>query len=225
MAEVVGLLRGNDLPQLQLHLQRVLAAVRQSQPSGDADAVGVADIAVLSVDIAQDQIGGLAPHTGQGEQVLHVVRDLSAEALHQHFRGANDVPGLGPPEAAGLDICTHLVRIGGGKGLQRGIAGKQRRRHQIDTRVGALRRQTHGEQQLIVLLIVQRTQRVRVHRLQRRDNGADLFLRLHATSPHPNCNRGCRKRQSVLYCFIRFSTEGRRCRYASAGRRDTAPDA
>ena len=27
--------------------------------------VGIADIAVLSVDIAQDQIGGLAPHTGQ----------------------------------------------------------------------------------------------------------------------------------------------------------------
>ena len=65
MAEVIGLLRWNDLPQLLLHLQRVLAAVRQSQPPGDADAVGVADIAVLSVDIAQDQIGGLAPHTGQ----------------------------------------------------------------------------------------------------------------------------------------------------------------
>ena len=65
MAEVIGLLRWNDLPQLLLHLQRVLAAVRQSQPPGDADAVGVADVAVLSVDIAQDQIGGLAPHTGQ----------------------------------------------------------------------------------------------------------------------------------------------------------------
>lgn len=65
VAEVVGLLRGNDLSQLLLHLQRVLAAVRQSQPSGDADAVGIADVAVLSVDIAQDQIGGLAPHTGQ----------------------------------------------------------------------------------------------------------------------------------------------------------------
>ena len=65
MAEVVGLLRWNDLPQLLLHLQWVLAAVRQSQPSGDADAVGVADIAVLSVDIAQDQVGCFPPHTGQ----------------------------------------------------------------------------------------------------------------------------------------------------------------
>ena len=65
MAEVIGLLRWNDLSQLLLHLQRVLAAVRQSQPSGDADAVGVADIAVLSVDIAQDQVGCFPPHTGQ----------------------------------------------------------------------------------------------------------------------------------------------------------------
>ena len=225
MAEIAGLLRRDAGPQLLLHLQGVLGPVRQPQQAGDPDAVGVADVARLAVHVPQDQVGGFAAHAGQPQQVLHIVRHPAAEIRQQHLRRGHDIPGLGPPEAAGLDICTYLVHIGGGKGLQRGIAGKQRRRHQIDPRVGALRRQTHGEQQLIVLLIVQRTQRVRVQRLQRRDNGADLFLRLHATSPHPNCNRGCRKRQSVLYCFIRFSTEGRRCRYASAGRRDTAPDA
>ena len=65
MAEVIGLLRWNDLPQLLLHLQWVLAAVRQSQPSGDADAVGVADVAVPAINIAQDQVGCFPPYTGQ----------------------------------------------------------------------------------------------------------------------------------------------------------------
>ena len=65
VAEVVGLLRGNDTAQLLLHLQGILAAVGDAQPPGDADAVGVADIAILAVNVAQDQVGGLAPHTGQ----------------------------------------------------------------------------------------------------------------------------------------------------------------
>ena len=57
MAEVVGLLWRDDLPQLLLYLQGVLAAVGDAQPSGDADAVGVADVALLAVDVAQNQVG------------------------------------------------------------------------------------------------------------------------------------------------------------------------
>ena len=42
VAEVVGLFRGEDGPQLVFHLHRVLA-VAEAQQVGDADAVGVAD--------------------------------------------------------------------------------------------------------------------------------------------------------------------------------------
>ena len=41
MAEVVGLLRGQDFAQLLFHLGWIFGAVGQPQPPGDADAVGV----------------------------------------------------------------------------------------------------------------------------------------------------------------------------------------
>ena len=170
----------------------------------------------------------MATENDDSQSMNGILSNISRDVVDTSW----DIPPLTFPklqptdseEADGADDVLDVLGIRGGKLRRTGIFAEQFRRDHVHARVGALRRQTHGEQQLIVLLIVQRTQRVRVQRLQRRDNGTDLFLRLHATSPHPNCNRGCRKRQSVLYCFIRFSTEGRRCRYASAGRRDTAPD-
>ena len=198
VAEVVGLLRGNDTAQLLLHLQGILAAVGKTQTAGDADAVGVAHIAVGAVDIAQDQVGGLAAYAGQGEKVIHVVRHPAAEALHQHLRCGHDIAGFGAPEAAGMDIGAHLVHIGGGEGLQRGVAGEQGGRDQIHAGIGTLGGQTDGEQKLVILLIVQRAQRVRVQLLQRRDDGGDLLFRLHVTSPRAYCIRCCRKRQSVV---------------------------
>ena len=138
--------------------------------------MGVADVAVPAVDVAQDQVGSLAAHAGQGEQVVHIVRDFAAEALQQHLRGGHDVTGLGTPEAAGLDVCTHLVHIGGGEGLQRGIAGKQGGRDHIYAGVGTLGRQADGEQQLVVLSVIQRAQGVRVQLFQGRNDGGYLLL-------------------------------------------------
>ncbi len=59
--------------------------------------------------------------------------------------------------------------------------------------VGALGGQPHGEKQLVVLSVVQRTQGVRVQLFQRVYDGGDLRLRLHTTSPHGYCIRCCRK--------------------------------
>ena len=198
MAEVVGFLRGNDPAQLLLHLQGILAAVGDAQPSGNADAVGVADVALLSVDITQDEVSGLAAHAGQGQQVLHIVGYLAAEPRQQLLGGGHDVPGLGPPEAAGLDVPAHLVHIGGGEGLQRGVACKQSRCHQIHPGVRTLRRQTYGKQQLVVLAVIQGAGRVGVQLLQCRDDGGDLLCRFHGHHLIVHYNSGCRKRQSVL---------------------------
>ena len=65
VAEGTGFLRGDHLPKLPLDLERVFAAVGESEPSGDADAVGVTDIGFFSVDIAQDQVCGFAADTGK----------------------------------------------------------------------------------------------------------------------------------------------------------------
>ena len=52
VAEIAGLLRRDAPAQLLLHLHRVPAAVGKAQPPGDADAVGVADVARLTVYVA-----------------------------------------------------------------------------------------------------------------------------------------------------------------------------
>ena len=48
VAEVVGLLGRDALAQLPLHLEGILGPIGDAQPPGDADAVGVADIALLA---------------------------------------------------------------------------------------------------------------------------------------------------------------------------------
>lgn len=198
VAEVVGFLRRDGTAQLLFHLEGVFASVGDAQPSGDADAVGVADVALLPVDVAQNEIGGLAAHAGQRQQIVHVVGDFAAEPRQQLLGGGNDIPGLGPPEAAGLDVPAHLVHIGGGEGLQRRVAGEQRRCYQIHPGVGTLGRQPHGKQQLVVFAVVQRAGRVGVQLLQRRDDGGDLLCRFHGHHLDPIITAVAEKRQSVL---------------------------
>ena len=195
VAEIAGLLRRDAGPQLLLHLQGVLGPVRQPQQAGDPDAVGVADVARLAVHVPQDQVGGLAAHAGQPQQVLHIVRHPAAEIRQQHLRRGHDIPGLGPPEAAGADVFPHLLRAGGGKGLQGRKPGKQRRGHLVHPGVGALGRQAHGKQQLIVLSIVQGTRRVGIQLLQPPDDGGHLLGRFHNRSPRPYCTRPPEKMQ------------------------------
>ena len=118
--------------------------------------MGVADVALLAVDVSQNEIGRLASYAGQTEKVVHIVRHLAAEVAEQHLGAAHNILGLGPPEAAGADVFADLIGCGRREGFQCGEALKQCRRHQIHTSVGALGRQTDGEQQLVVLLILQR---------------------------------------------------------------------
>ena len=151
MAEVVALLRRDALAQLHLHLERVLAAVGDAQQAGNADTVGVADVALFSVDVPQDEIGGLAPHAGEAEKVLHGVRHPPAVFLHQHLAGGYDVPGLGPPEAGGVDDFPDLLLAGVCQGLQGGEFGVEDGGHHIHPGVGTLRCQTHGKKELIGL--------------------------------------------------------------------------
>ena len=70
MAKIVGLLRRQDLPQLLFHLKGILGPVGQTQAAGNPDAVGIADIGGLAVDVTQNQVGRLPPHAGEAGQLL-----------------------------------------------------------------------------------------------------------------------------------------------------------
>ena len=49
-------------------------------------------------------IGGLAPHTGQGLQCVPIIGDLTVKFIEKFLRQGDDILGLIPPKAIGLDI-------------------------------------------------------------------------------------------------------------------------
>ena len=178
MAEIVALLRRQDCPELLLHLLRLLA-VGKSQPSADADAVGVADHASRhGVNVPQQQIGGLPPHAGQAQQLLHGAGHLAAVVFQKHLTGQNDVPGLVLVEAAGADVVFHIRNVRCRHGLQRGVGGKQSRGDKIHPGIRALGGKPHGDHQLVILLVVQGTQSIGIAVLQNIYNGIDFFFHI-----------------------------------------------
>ena len=71
VAEVTALFRRQDLSQLLFYLFRVLA-LGQSQPSANADTVGIAYYTSGdTVQVPQQQIGGLSAYTRNPEQLIH----------------------------------------------------------------------------------------------------------------------------------------------------------
>ncbi len=196
MAEVVGLLRRQDLAQLLLHLGRVLCAVGEAQPAGDADAVGVCHHhAGGAVHIPQNQVGRLAAHSGQAQQILHGVGHPAAVLAEQHLGAQHHVTAFRPEKAAGVDVLAHLVNVRLGKALQGGEPRVQGGGDLVHPLVGALGGQAHGEQQLIVLLILQGAEGIGVQLLQRVHNGPHVGFCRHLSHLIGKDNTNFRKKR------------------------------
>ena len=173
MAEVARFLRREYLTQLLFHTQRVLAAIGETQSPRDADAVRVADVGGLAVNVAEDEVRRLAPDAGQRRELLHRAGDLAAVLFEQNFRALDEILRLGVVKSAGADHLADLLIAGVCKGFERRIFLKERGRDHVHARVGALGRKTHGKKQLVVLLIVERAARVGVEDLQLLHDAAD----------------------------------------------------
>lgn len=103
--------------------------------------------------------------------------------FQQIDRGGVNVPRLGVAQPARADDLFNLSLRGEGEGFQRRKFRIQILGDDIYALVRALRRQARGEQQLIVLGILQRTDGVRIFPLQPLDSGAGaLFWGQHAIS-------------------------------------------
>lgn len=126
------------MAQLALYLDRVLASVCNSQASGDADAVRIADIGGLMVDIAQDQIGGFSTYARQGDQVFHCPGNFPVIVGDKPLRAGNHVPGFAIVKAAGVNVSSDLGRIGFREAFQCGKTVKQGGSDLIDPRISAL---------------------------------------------------------------------------------------
>ena len=67
VTEIIAFLGRNTPAKLLFYFQRVFAAISNTEQASNADTVGVADIALFAVDIAQNQIGSFSAHTRQPE--------------------------------------------------------------------------------------------------------------------------------------------------------------
>ena len=145
VAEIARLLRREDGAQLLFHAQRVLTAVGETETARDADAVRVADVCGLVIDVAENEVRGLAPDAGETRQLLHRAGDPAAVLFKENFRALDEVFGLGIVKAAGLDGFADLFIAGVGERLERRELCVQRGGDHVHTRVGALGGEPHGE--------------------------------------------------------------------------------
>ena len=182
MAEITRLLRREDGAQLLFHAQRVFAAVGEAEAARDADAVRVADVGGLVVDVAENEVRGLAPDAGETRQLLHRAGDPAAVLFKENFRALDEVFGLGIVKAAGLDGFADLFIAGVGERLERRELCVQRGGDHVHTRVGALGGEPHGEKQFIIFLVLQRAHGVGVELLQRLDDAADSGFGFHGAT-------------------------------------------
>ena len=94
MAEGVAFFGRQQFTQLHFDLVGIFG-VHQSQPSGNTDAMGIGHHRWLAVNIAADQVGGFAAHTGQLNQFLNRVGNDTVIVIPQHTRHSDDIPRLG----------------------------------------------------------------------------------------------------------------------------------
>jgi len=98
----------------------------------DDDAVGVV------VDLAQDDVGGLAAGPWDFDEGLHVVGDLAAVALEQGLGGALEALGLVAVEAGAVDGFFDFDDGGFGEVLLGGELREEAGGDLVDAGVGAL---------------------------------------------------------------------------------------
>ena len=105
--------------------------------------------------VAEDDIGGLAPHSRQGHELLAAARHPPLEALGEGLTDAEQVAGLGALEAERPQDRLEVLAPGGSQGGGVGVALEELRGDRVDARVGGLGRQDGGHEQLEGAVVVQ----------------------------------------------------------------------
>ena len=139
--------RRQQLLEVQLDLVGIGVA-RETESSREPPDMRINHQSGLAEDMAEQHVGGLAPNSGQGHEILHATRDLTAEALQNRARRGLQGAGLLPEETAAHDKLAHLLL--GRRRHRRNIGNlpKQLGRKLVDSLVGALRRKNRRDQAL-----------------------------------------------------------------------------
>ena len=97
---------------------------------------------------AHDDIGCLAADARQPLQCVKIIRHLAAELRAEHLAGREDVLGLVAEEPAVADLILECREAHRHDVLRRLYFREKTLRRDIDTLVGALRREDDGNQEL-----------------------------------------------------------------------------
>lgn len=147
---------GDMLHQLFFHAEGSGATVGyQSQAVADAKHVGIYRHGCFVEGDRLDDVGRLAPHAGQFQQIFHPLGHLSAEVLHQHAGHSHQVFGLVVGIRHALDVCIDYFGRAGGQRLGGGEVPVEGWRYHVDPLVGALGREDNGYQQLKGIVVMQ----------------------------------------------------------------------
>lgn len=96
VAEIIRFLRREDGAQRLFDAHGVLVVIDETHAVGKTDAVRIHhDRAGLVKYVAENEIGALAPHAGERQEIVHVVRHLAAVLGEQHLGAGDDVARLG----------------------------------------------------------------------------------------------------------------------------------
>src|SRR5687767_6568320 len=168
---------GRELHQLQFYFEGILPR-RQSGPVGDAEEVRVDGDHGLAERGVEHDIRRLAAHAGQALERLALFRHLAAVLFEQDPGQRNDVFRFHAIQTDGLDErlkprhaeLHHLVwRI---------RLSKEPLRRLVHRLVGGLRREHHGDEQLVRRAVIELGRRLGIRRLQAAKDLAPL-LRVH----------------------------------------------
>lgn len=142
MDELVGeldpVVLGDDVHQLLLHLFGV-GGIREAEAVGEAQDVGVDDDAFGdAVGDSEDNVGGFAGGSRDGEQFGHGFWNFAVEVLDDAPGCSGDGLGFVVIEAGGFDLCLKSRKGGFGHGFGSGEFAEELRRDHIYASVGAL---------------------------------------------------------------------------------------
>ncbi len=105
--------------------------------------------------VAEDDVGGLATDAGQRRERVHVRRNISPVLLDEDARGADDGFRFRAKKTRRANLGFEIFRCGFRERGGIRVAREEPRRHQVHARVGGLRRQDRGDEQLERVAMVQ----------------------------------------------------------------------
>jgi hypothetical protein len=118
----------------------------QAEPLCHPFYMGIDDDARLTEGVPENYIRGFSPDSRQGEQLIHRLRDLSAEALGHGFAACDKVFCFTLKESGGTNELFEFWEISRSQRCRFPVPPKECGSHLVDSLVGTLGGEDRGDE-------------------------------------------------------------------------------